>query len=403
MMRKAFWPALGLLSLLALSASAQRIETIDGVRVVHNKKGGEWGDNPKLAIELVRVIGDVDADDENLAFNSPLDMAVDGSGSVFILDSGNQRVQVFGRDGRFLRTIGRKGQGPGEFEYPRSIDVDGQGRLYVLDDRQKRLQIFAPDGEILKSIGTTLGPSAGSRPSMIGIDRFRLLGSRGFVVRTSGGHGLPGAPKEETVPRLVKFLGPDFKVLMEFGEPVDYGDAITNLAGNSCALAVDEGHIYVCLINQNRSEKYSPEGRLLWRADRELDFPTQLIQKGEQKITPNSTRFIAPKFNRVAVGIAADDQGRAWVVTYDRQIKKEEIVATITSGSPSGETRRTEGDTDLRKTDMYRLEMFASDGVLLGAIPLTHFVDLIHIHKDRLFLLDRDRGVQFYEYRIIEK
>jgi hypothetical protein len=72
------------------------------------------------------------------------------------------------------------------------------------------------------------------------------------------------------------------------------------------------------------------------------------------------------------------------------------------SGSPSGETRKTVGNTDLRTTDMFKLELFGPDGVLLGEIPLTHFVDLIHVHKDRLFLLDRDRGVRFYEYRIIE-
>jgi hypothetical protein len=51
---------------------------------------------------------------------------------------------------------------------------------------------------------------------------------------------------------------------------------------------------------------------------------------------------------------------------------------------------------------MYKLEVFKPDGVLLGEIPLTHFVDMIWIHKDRLFLLDSDRGVKFYEYKIIE-
>jgi hypothetical protein len=75
----------------------------------------------------------------------------------------------------------------------------------------------------------------------------------------------------------------------------------------------------------------------------------------------------------------------------------------MTSGSPSGETRKTEGNTDLRTTDMLKLEVFGPDGVLLGEIPLTHFVDMIHVHKDRLFLLDRERGVKFYEYRISDR
>lgn len=393
-----------LASELLASPSTQRVESENGVRVVHNMKGGEWAGKPKVSIELVRTIGDVDTNDDNQAFNSPRDMAVDDAGSIYILDSGNQRIQVFGPDGRFVRTIGRKGQGPGEFSSPNSIDIDGKGCLHVLDDRQKRIQVFATNGELLRSVRTTLIPNMASQSSIIGIDRMRLLGSGALVIRTYMDYGMSGAPKPKTMPKLVKLLGPDLEVRKEFGEPFDYGDEITNTAGNSRTFAVDgEDHIFLSFANQNRIEKYSPEGELLWRADRELNFSTKLIQKGEQKITPNSATYIAPKFNRVAVGVAADDKGRAWVVTCNRQIKKEEIVTTITSGSPSGETRKTEGNTDLRTTDMFKLEIFGPDGILLGEIPLTHFVDMIYIHRDRLFLLDRDRGVKFYEYKIIEK
>ena len=126
MMRRAFWPVVAAVLIASPGASAQQIETVNGVRVVHNKKGGVWGDAPKIAIELVRTIGNVDTDDENLAFDSPLDMAVDPTGNTFILDSGNKRIQVFGPDGQYLRTIGRRGQGPGEFESLSSISIDRQ-------------------------------------------------------------------------------------------------------------------------------------------------------------------------------------------------------------------------------------------------------------------------------------
>src|SRR5665647_1567871 len=101
-------------------------------------------------------------------------MAIDDAGMIYILDSGNQRIQVFGPDGRYVRTIGRKGQGPGEFASPNSIDIDAAGRLYVLDDRQKRIQVFTKEGEVQKSIRT---------PAGLGIDRFRLLGSGAFAIR----------------------------------------------------------------------------------------------------------------------------------------------------------------------------------------------------------------------------
>jgi hypothetical protein len=64
---------------------------------------------------------------------------------------------------------------------------------------------------------------------------------------------------------------------------------------------------------------------------------------------------------------------------------------------------KTEGNTDLRTTDAYRLDVFDEDGVLLGAIPLTQFADVLRIAGDRLFLIDRERGVSVYEYKIVEK
>jgi hypothetical protein len=391
------WQAVIVVLLCMTAASGQAIENVAGVRVVHNVRGGLWGTGPKVAIELVRTIGDVDTDDENLAFNEPLDIAVDEAGCVYILDSGNQRIQVCGPDGRFVRTIGRRGQGPGEFAGPNALDMDAEGRLHVLDGRQQRIQVFNAQGEALKTI-------LASRHRIDRMDRMRLLGSGAYVTRSHAVFGMTGAPKQKSPPKLGKLLDAELDVRAEFGEPFDFGDELTNANGNSWEFAVDpEDNILLCFLYQNRVEKYSPEGRLLWRADRELNFPTKLIQRGEQKITPTSATYIAPKFNRVAVGIGADDKGRAWVVACDRQIRKEEVVTIMTSGSPSGMTRKTVGDTDLRTTDMFKLELFGPDGVLLEEIPLTHFVDLIHVHRDRLFLLDRDRGVQFYEYRIIEK
>ena len=379
---------------LSAAVSPQAIETVDGVRIVHNQKGGVWGANPKLAIELVRTIGDVDTDDENLAFDSPVDMAVDEAGNIFILDSGNQRIQVFGPDGKYVRTIGRRGQGPGEFASLNSIAVDRKGNFHVLDDAQKRIQVFTPQGEVLKTI-----PVAKFR-----LDRIRLLGSGTLVTRGYEIFGIQGVSKEKAQPKLVKLLGPGLEAIREFGEPFDYGDEMTNRIGNSWYFDVDgEDHIYLCFVYQNRVERYSPEGRLLWRADRELDYSTKLIEKGRQEVTANSTRFFAPKLNRVTDALAADEKGRIWVVTRDRQIRKEEEVTIMVSGSVTGgSTRKVVGDTDMRTTDMYKLEVFGPDGVLLGAIPVTHFVDGIWIHQDRLFLLDRDRGVQFYEYRIRE-
>lgn len=104
----------------------------------------------------------------------------------------------------------------------------------------------------------------------------------------------------------------------------------------------------------------------------------------------------------------ADSKGRLWVVTFKRQIKEEEKIEIGVTVQREADGSRSMGmsvggNTDVRETDMYQLEVYASDGILLGKLPLSQFADDIRIEKDRLFLLDRMRGMQYYEYKIIEK
>ncbi len=110
--------------------------------------------------------------------------------------------------------------------------------------------------------------------------------------------------------------------------------------------------------------------------------------------------------NRSSLGIAVDDEARVWVVTFNRQLKEEEQVQTsIETANVGGQRSMSmsfEGATETRETDAFKLEIYDKDGILLGSIPLTHFVDDIRIIKDRVFLLDKRRGAQYYEYKIIE-
>ena len=140
-------PSLVVIAIIPLFLTAvpapQKIETVDGVRIVHNQKGGVWGEAPKIALELVRKIGDVDTEDEHLAFNYPSDVTVDHDGNIYVLDSANTRIQKFGPDGKYQATIGRKGQGPGEFLMPDAIAFDkitGHGRLVTSIVGQGRSQ-----------------------------------------------------------------------------------------------------------------------------------------------------------------------------------------------------------------------------------------------------------------------
>ena len=395
--------ALAVVPLLVLVAApaAQKIETVDGVRIVHNAKGGLWGKTPRVALELVRKIGDVDTEDEHVAFNYPSDVAVDKDGAIYVLDAGNTRIQKFGPDGKYLATIGRKGQGPGEFIMPDGIDFDRDGNLVVGDSAQSRLHVIIGGGKDSKAVVL-------KDERLYGL---RCLAGGGYVGRASTWvypmRGQP-APKVAEM-RLFRQLAPDGRITGSFGLLTDFGEAMTTALGNTTETAVDAADaLLVTYTAQNRIEKYGPDGKILWRADRPLDYGTEVKKKGKIDTSGGGVNMSSPEMNNCSAGVAVDGKGRGWVLTYARQLRKEEQVRTSMMSTSAGAgvdnvSIKTEGNTDLRTTDAYKLEIFDKDGVLLGEIPLTHFADVIHIAGDSLFLIDRERGVTVYEYRIVEK
>src|SRR5438445_6031610 len=66
-------------------------------------------------------------------FANPTGVAVDGSGHVFVADSGNDRIQKFTNTGTFLTKWGSQGSGDGQFSNPTGVAVDGSGNVFVAD------------------------------------------------------------------------------------------------------------------------------------------------------------------------------------------------------------------------------------------------------------------------------
>ena len=98
-------------------------------------------------IELIRdlVIGGY-GDDPKTAFYNAYDLDVAADGRIYVHDNGNHRIQVFDRDGTFVRTLGREGQGPGEIGQRGEIEVAGDKLIRI---GNRRLSFWMLDGEFL--------------------------------------------------------------------------------------------------------------------------------------------------------------------------------------------------------------------------------------------------------------
>ncbi len=83
-------------------------------------------------------------------FHRPTDVALAPTGELYVSDGYNGPwVHKFSPDGELLRSWGKPGAGPGEFNLPHGIWVGRDCRVWVADRENHRIQIFSPDGEFL--------------------------------------------------------------------------------------------------------------------------------------------------------------------------------------------------------------------------------------------------------------
>lgn len=85
-------------------------------------------------------------------FNYPTHLAVRG-GELYVSDTLNSRVQVLPLDGGPARVIGRRGLYVGNLVRPKGVAVDGEGNIYVVESYYDHLLVFNRHGEFLMPIG----------------------------------------------------------------------------------------------------------------------------------------------------------------------------------------------------------------------------------------------------------
>lgn len=198
-----FYPLL-LLGLFFITACVRgkkewkgKIETKDGFSIIKNPGEPMYGDPVLELIEDLVINGNAEIEEQ--MFQSVHTLDIDDEGKFYILDEQAGNIKVFAPDGDYLKIIGRKGQGPGEFGMPISLIITRQDQIIVNDMGQRKIQYFDTEGNHIEDISIA--------------DRFLFFGP----MATSVGELIVTytIPQEKPVTVLQK-IDPEFEPLITF-------------------------------------------------------------------------------------------------------------------------------------------------------------------------------------------
>lgn len=175
-------------------------------------------------------------------FDRPVGVAFDRQRRLlYVVDGSNgstqrHRVEVFDPDGNHLRTIGKRGSAPGEFNFPSAIAVAPDGRVFVADTGNFRVQVFDPEGNFVTMFGSIgEGPGLMGRAKGLAFDTFGNL----YVV--------------DGQLQAVQLFNAKFHPLMAFGGPANRKEYMFVPNG----IAIDsKNHIFVADFGFNHVNEY---------------------------------------------------------------------------------------------------------------------------------------------------
>jgi len=161
----------------------------------------------------------------NGRFRQPTDVTWDPAGDIFISDGYiNSRVAKLNKDGDWVKSWGTPGKGEGQFNTVHSIAADASGTIYVADRNNRRIQVFDSDGNFKRIIRIDIPPEPDAQPA---------IGNKPDLTDylEKGGTMTPGAPwaicitpppnqvmyVDDAFPGRVYKLSLDGKVLGMFG------------------------------------------------------------------------------------------------------------------------------------------------------------------------------------------
>jgi 6-bladed beta-propeller len=303
-------------------AAQAKTETIDGVTYIHNPAAPL---HPRRAVVFEEDLTFKEKDETGeIRLYKPGRYTVDARGNLYIEDDSDMGIKVFDPRGKYLRTIGRKGNGPGEFGQISDMALLPGGRLLVTDFEARRTSFFNPEGQFLSSFQWKkffsqvylVTDSSYTVADMVVNEKAREL-----WVKTIDFNG-------EEILTFGKFSYPEFKMLQQ-GE-ITFSTSVPWSPMSIFAGDRTRQWLYHCLNNKYLIEIYDQKGQLF----RKIDRPYELVPvtgedikqiRSEYADRPDSPfaklveQMAFPKVKTVTDRMLVDDDGNLWVETNEEK------------------------------------------------------------------------------------
>lgn len=314
----------------------------------------------KITLSPVHIWGDDDTEDINQFFRFPSDVKIDSKGNIYIVDSANNRIQVFNSSRKYIRTLGKRGEGPADTLMPGKMAFTQNDDIVFADLFNFRIQVLDPKGKYIGSFRTNETMPVNFALSQKDEVLLYLPQKNGDCKWTVSLYDLKGNP-EKKVCTFPCIKGTNSR------EPL-----LTSID--------DKGNVFISFLRVPFFKRYSIEGKPLMTVFYEPPF----------LVSPDSTdKDDQP--HPFLVDCSIDGQGRIFAVLYNRpRLNMERFYMT-------GIGERTPKEFP-EKTDLFRLVVFNPAGKIIASKVLPVYCDQIHVHGNRLFIIDTYRFMVIHEY-----
>ncbi len=253
---------------------------------------------------------------------SPMCIAEDSRGRLYVTDESTHRVSVFDYDGNFIRAWGEVGDGEGQFNGPSGIAVDAEDKIYIADTNNSRIQKFTSNGQFILEFG-----SSGS-----GAGEFNM--PWGMTVAPSGDLYIADWGND----RIQRFSSgsSECEFVASYGSPGRGDGELLRPSG----VAIDErGYMYVSDWGNERLQVFDSDGKLLQKLRGEAglskwaaNFLEVNREEGEARAKsnlepvlevdgaddPHTQSAYIEKYFWGPMSVKLDDEGRVYVTDGNR-------------------------------------------------------------------------------------